>query len=116
MEWNDPVKMQIVSRIQKNVVNQINNRINKAAATPVNATASKLSNRLGKNLLPRVGYGKKTSGGNGSSGGGGGGKVSNILFEITSQAVRGNLLTIDFSLKMLHSCKTARTCKSKNFQ
>lgn len=108
MEWNDPVKMQIVSRIQKNVVNQINNRINKAAATPVNATASKLSNRLGKNLLPRVGYGKKTSGGNGGSGGGGGGKVSNILFEITSQAVRGNLLTIDFSLKMLHSCKTAK--------
>ncbi|MDD7333667.1 MAG: hypothetical protein PUG70_04670 [Lachnospiraceae bacterium] len=108
MEWNDPVKMQIVSRIQKNVVNQINNKINKAAATPVNATASKLSNRLGKNLLPRVGYGKRTSGGNGGSGGGGGGKVSNILFEITSQAVRGNLLTIDFSLKMLHSCKSAK--------
>lgn len=108
MEWNDPVKMQIVSRIQKNLIHQINTKINKPAAAPVDATASKLSSRLGKNLLPRIGYGKKTGGGSGSSSGGSGGKVNNILFEITSQAVRGNLLTIDFSLKLLHSCKSAK--------
>lgn len=108
MEWNDLVKMQIVSRIQKNLINQINTKINKPAAAPVDATASKLSSRLGKNLLPRIGYGKKTGGGSSGSGGGGEGKVNNILFEIISQAVRGNLLTIEFSLKLLHSCKSAK--------
>lgn len=107
MEWNDPVKMQIVTRIQKNIINQINNKTNKAAAASVDGTASKLSNRLGKNLLPRLGYGKKPRDGSSGSGGGGGGRINNIQFEITSQVIRGNLLTIDFSLKMLHSCKSA---------
>ncbi len=99
--------MQIVTRIQKNIINQINNKTNKAAAASVDATASKLSNRLGKNLLPRLGYGKKPRDGSSGSGGGGGGRINNIQFEITSQVIRGNLLTIDFSLKMLHSCKSA---------
>lgn len=107
MEWNDPVRMQIVTRIQKNIVNQINNKTNKAASAPIDATASKLSNRLGKNLLPRIGYGKKTRAGSGGSGGGGGGRINNIQFEISSQVIQGNLLTMDFSLKLLHSCKSA---------
>lgn len=106
MAWVDPVKMQIVQRIQKNTVNAIIGHITKSSVVNVDATASKLSNRLGKNLLPRVGYGKqKASGGNGNSGGGT--KITNISFQITSQVIRGNEVEMEFTLKFMHGKKQA---------
>ena len=104
MEWNDPVKMQIVARIQKNTVNQIHSMISKQSNVQIDATASKLSNRLGRNLLPRVGYGKSSSRGNGG-GNGSGGKVNNVSFSVLSQYMLGNKLSIDFELKLLHTKK-----------
>lgn len=108
MSWIDPVKMQIVQRIQKNVINVINNHIKKNSIVNVDATASKLSNRLGKNLLPRIGYGKKPSNGIGGMGGTGTGtKITNISFQIISQIIRGNDLEINFILKLMHGKKNA---------
>ena len=106
MAWVDPVKMQIVQRIQKNTVNAIIGHIKKSSVINVDATASKLSNRLGKNLLPRVGYGKqKGSGGYGGSGSRT--KVTNINFQITSQVIRGNEVEMEFTLKFMHGKKQA---------
>lgn len=107
MGWNDPVKMQIVQRIQRNTVNQITGQLKKADDVKVDATASKLSNRLGKNLLPRVGYGKK-GGGNGGSGGGGGTKITNVSLETTSQTIYNNEVVMGFTLKLMHGKKNAR--------
>lgn len=107
MGWNDPVKMQIVQRIQRNTINQINKRIKASAVVNVDATASKLSNRLGKNLLPKIGYGKKKGAGSGSGSGGGGTKISNISFMITSQVIRGSEAVLDFTLKLSHQKKEA---------
>lgn len=106
MAWVDPVKMQIVQRIQKNTINAIIGHIKKSSVVNVDATASKLSNRLGKNLLPRVGYGKQKGSG-GSRGGGGGTKITNISFQITSQVIRGNEAEMDFVLKLMHGKKQA---------
>ncbi|SEA28421.1 hypothetical protein SAMN02745687_02390 [Lachnospiraceae bacterium NK3A20] len=107
MAWTDPVKMQIVQRIQKNTVNAINNQIKKSSIVNVDATASKLSTRLGKDLLPRIGYGKqKVSGGSGG-GGGNGTRITNIGFQITSQTIRGNIVEMDFVLKLMHGKKQA---------
>ena len=107
MGWNDPVKMQIVQRIQKNAINQINKQIKASTVTNVDATASKLSNRLGRNLLPKIGYGKKRDSGGSGGGGGGGTKITNIVFEITSQTIKENEINLDFCIKLSHGKKNA---------
>lgn len=108
MGWNDPVKMQIVQRIQRNTVNQITGQLKKVDDIKIDATASKLSNRLGKNLLPRVGYGKNTSSNGGSGGGGSGTKIANISLELSSQTIFNNEVDMDFTLKLMHGKKKAR--------
>lgn len=107
MAWIDPVKMQIVQRIQRNTINAIIGHIKRSSIVNVDATASKLSNRLGKNLLPRIGYGKKKPSGDSGGGGGTGTKITNISFQITSQVIRGNEVEMDFVLKMMHGKKNA---------
>lgn len=106
MGWDDPARMQIVTRIQKNTVNQIENKIVKSAETKVEATASKLAAKLGRTLLPRVGYGKKRRE-PGGGGGGGSGKLKNIEFEVFTMAISGCELEIPFKLKLAHGKKTA---------
>lgn len=106
MAWIDPVKMQIVQRIQKNTINAITGYIKKSSIVNIDATASKLSNRLGKTLLPRVGYGKQ-KGTERSGNGGGGTKITNISFQITSQVIQGKEVEMDFVLKLMHGKKQA---------
>lgn len=109
MGWNDPVKMQIVQRIQKNTVNQISGHLKKSEQVNVDATASKLAGRLGRNLLPRVGSGKKPGGSGGSGGSGGGGtKINNIVLEISSQTIHGNSLVMNYELQLMHGKKDAK--------
>lgn len=107
MGWDDPAKMQIVTRIQKNTVNQINQKFSKGSEIKVDATASKLAAKLGRSLLPRVGYGKKKPSGGGSGSGGGGAKMKNLDFEILSMTVSGKEIEIPFCLKFAHSKKAA---------
>lgn len=104
MGWADPAKMQIVDRIQKNTVNRIVDLTTNEAEQKVEATASRLSGKLGRMLLPRVGYAKR-SGGNGGSGGGGGGKIKDISFETLSQEYIGEELVIEFLLQFSHAKK-----------
>lgn len=59
MGWSDPAKMFIVARIRKNTVNQIMKLQNGNEEKRVDATASRLSGKLGKLLMPRIGYEKK---------------------------------------------------------
>lgn len=105
MGWIDPVRMQVVQRIQRNSINQINKHIKASAVVNIDATASKLSNRLGKNLLPRVGYGKNVKSRSGV-GGGAGTKIHNVYFLITSQHIIGDEVEIEFTLKLSHGKKT----------
>ena len=108
MGWNDPAKMQLVSKIQKNAVRLINEKSSGESEKKIEATASKLANKLGKKLLPRVGYGKKPSGGGSGGGGGGtGGKVVNAVLDFTAQRMLGNRMEMDFTLTLMHSKKAA---------
>lgn len=104
MGWADPAKMQIVDRIQKNTVNQIVNLASSESEQKVEATASRLSGKLGRMLLPRVGY-AKCSGGGGGTGGNGGGKIKDLSFETLSQEYRGDELVIEFLLQFSHDKK-----------
>ncbi len=105
MSWVDPAKMQIVDRIQKNTVNRIIEQQTVDKKSQIEATASKLSGKLGRMLLPRAGYASGNRG-NGSDGGPGGGmKLKDVSFEILSKSFSESNLILDFSLKLSHAKK-----------
>ncbi len=106
MCWDDPARMQLVARIQKNAVRIINDKSTGEERKNIDATASKLANKLGKRLLPRIGYGKKKpSDGSGGGSGSGGGKIINASLEIINQKYSGNSLKMDYVLTLMHSKK-----------
>lgn len=105
MGWTDPAKMQIVDRIQKNTANRIIDLTTNKTEEKVEATASRLSGKLGRMLLPRVGYAKTSGGGGGSGGNGSGGKINDLSFETLSQEYSGDELVIEFLLKFSHAKK-----------
>lgn len=108
MGWDDPSRMQLVTRIQKNTVNQINSRLIAGTEERIEATASRLSVRLGRALLPRLGYGKKkVTQGEGGTGGGGGTKAKAIDFTIDEGTLSTNYLEIPFTLKLNYGKKDA---------
>ena len=105
MGWADPARMQIVDRIQKNTVNRIIDLTANKTEQKVEATASRLSGKLGRMLLPRVGYAKSSGGSGGSGGNGGGGKIKDLSFDTLSQEYSGDELVIEFLLKFSHAKK-----------
>ena len=105
MGWSDPAKMQIVDRIQKNTVNRIVSISSSQTEQKVEATASRLSGKLGRMLLPRVGYTKNSGGGSGTGGTGAGGKIKDISFETLSQVNNSTELIIEFLLQFSHAKK-----------
>ncbi len=108
MGWDDPAKMQLVAKIQKNCVRIIEEKSSGDGEKKIEATASKLANKLGKKLLPRIGYGKKSNaGGSGSGSGSGGAKIVNAVLDFTEQRMFGNRMEIDFTLTLMHSKKSA---------
>lgn len=103
MGWNDPVTMQIVKRIQANSINQINKRMHPTIESTEDASVSKLANRVGRCLLPRIGYGKKPGGG--GTGAGNGTKIHNVKFSLTSQTIEGNDVVMDYAIQLSHDKK-----------
>lgn len=106
MGWSDPAKMFIVARIRKNTVNQITKLQNGNEEKRVDATASRLSGKLGKLLMPRIGYEKKkNSSGQGGGGGQGGssGSCRNLTYEFSDFKFKGNDLVIQYCIKLAHS-------------
>lgn len=106
MGWKDPANMQVVERIQKNTVNQIFGKIVSVKTKQIEATASKLSGKLGRKLLPRIGYGRVPRGG-GSGGSGGSSKLNNVEINIISSNITEAELTIEYELKLTNGKKTA---------
>lgn len=104
MGWSDPVTMQIVKRIQTNSINQINSHMRPSISENTDATVSKLSNRVGKRLLPRIGYGK-TKGPGPGGGTGTGTKIHNVEVTFTSQTIEGNDMVMDYSIRLSHDKK-----------
>lgn len=106
MGWKDPANMQVVERIQKNTVNQIFGKIVSVKTRQIEATASKLSGKLGRKLLPRIGYGRVPRGG-GSGGASGSSKLNNVEINIISSNITEAELTIEYELKLTNGKKTA---------
>lgn len=107
MGWDDPANMQVVQRLQRNTAQLILSNVSSSQAVSIDASASKLSGKLGKKLLPPLGYGRKKVDGGGGASGSGGMKINNIAFKITKTAIYESELHIDFELKMLQAKKNA---------
>lgn len=82
MDWEDKSNLTIVSNLKAQVVAKINSGIRSEEQSTVEGTASKLSGKLGKKLLPKINFGKKASGGTGGNGGSAGGKADNLSIEL----------------------------------
>ena len=104
MNWDDPATMQIVQRIQKNTINQIKKKTNEIQMSGFDSTASKLSKKLGINLLPRL-VKNKSTGGSGGSGSGGGTKIRSVDFALESPVINKNEIEFYFTLKMSQGIK-----------
>lgn len=83
MDWDDKSNLTIVSNLKAQVVAKINSGIKREENSPIEGTASKLSGKLGRKLLPKINFGKTSLGGAGGSGGSRGGKVDNLVIELT---------------------------------
>ncbi len=105
MDWNDESKQTIVTNIKNQVVKKINNCYKKQDTSELAGAASRLSGKLGRRLLPRLGYGKKSGGGSGGSGGGGTGKISNFVLELSSGTYDGNSVSMEFKMTFKNNLK-----------
>ena len=108
MDWNDKAGMTVVTNIRNQINNKINH-INKARDdAPVEGTASKLSGKLGRRLLPTTRFGKNPGGSAGGDGGsGGGGKLTNLEFNLYSPEYGAKELRIPFCVKFNNNRKDA---------
>lgn len=107
MNWVDPAQMRIVNRIQINIVNQIEKQRAAGEEKAVEATASKLSGKLGRLFMPRKGYGKHSSVPGGGSGGESGIRLKDLEFIIRSTVFENSILEMSYSLKLKHQKKKA---------
>ncbi|MED9904189.1 MAG: hypothetical protein UFG06_08395 [Lachnospiraceae bacterium] len=98
MDWDDKANLTIVSNLKAQVVAKINSGIKSEEQSPIEGTASKLSGKLGRKLLPKINFGKTSSGGSGGTGGsGGGGKADNLSIELIP-AIRPDCVEVKFIL------------------
>lgn len=104
MDWNDESRKTIVTNIKNQVVKKVNNCYKKQDTSELAGAASRLSGKLGRRLLPRLGYGKKSRGGSGGSGGGGG-KINNFVLELSSGTYEENHVSMEFKMTFKNSLK-----------
>lgn len=109
LDWVDKSQLTIISNIQNQVVNKTNLLLKDGQEVHVEGTASKLSGRLGRRLLPSVNFGKRgNSGGSGGSGSGGGGGIgNNFEFKTEQLEFNGNSVCIHFEAAFKNSRKDA---------
>lgn len=101
MSWHDDAKMDLVNKIKRNTSNQVNRATSVAQDVAPEGTTSRLAVKLGRTLLPQLGYGrpaKKGVSGGGESGGGSGSSSANLLFSVLGYSTAGNTMLLEFEV------------------
>lgn len=108
MEWTDPSSLTVVTNIVSQTVSKINDCYKSKSIGDSEGTASRLSGKLGRKLLPTLSFGKKKVG-SGSSGGedGSGGPVNNLECILMQSSISNESMTIEFELKFKNIRKEA---------
>lgn len=105
MDWTDPSSCTLITNVKNQVCTKVNTALKDAAGSTVEGTASKLSGKLGKRLLPTIKFGKKAHGG--SSGGGGGSTVETFEFILNDKCFSDDSVVINFTAKFSCGNKAA---------
>lgn len=105
MDWTDISGKRIVANVQRQIREKVNNCYKKRDVSELDGAASRLSGRLGRKLLPQLGYGKKQGGPGGSGGSSGGGKMNNFVLEFSSGSYNQNSVTMDFTMTFKNNLK-----------
>lgn len=106
MTWNDPSSLTVVTNIASQTTAKINDCYRTKSPSDTEGTASKLSGKLGRRLLPTLSFGKK-KGGNGGGTGGSGESLNNLECLFKQSNISTDSTTIDFELKFKNSRKEA---------
>ena len=106
MDWEDISGLNIIGNIKRQVVNKINAENKKDEPVAVDGSASKLSGKLGRRLLPSLNYGKKRGSG-GGSGGSSGGAANNLELRFGSPKIDGDNVELGFSIGFQNNKRSA---------
>lgn len=106
MNWTDPASLTVVTNITARVISKVNECYKPKSSTEAEGTASRLSGKLGKKLLPKVNYGKKKGGGSGGEGGSGG-SISNLDARIWQSHINSDSMVLNFEIKFMNIRKDA---------
>ena len=108
LEWTDPSSLTVVTNIASQTASKINNCYKSKSSGDFDGTASRLSGKLGRKLLPTLLYGKKKVGSGGSGGeGGSGGTLNNLECILKQSSISNDSMTIEFELKFKNVRKEA---------
>ena len=108
MAWTDPASLTVVTNIASQTTAKINDCYRVKSSSDSEGTASRLSGKLGRRLLPTLAYGKKkgSSGGTGGEGGSGG-AINNLECTLKQSNISTDSMTIEFELKFKNTRKEA---------
>ena len=106
MEWDDKSNLTIITNIKTQLCSKVNNGLRSENSGPVEGTASKLSGKLGKRLLPNINFGKTSGKGPGGGSGGGGGSSANLNVKFVPIIIPDGMI-IEFDLLFSSSRKSA---------
>ncbi len=108
MAWTDPSSLTVVTNIASQTTAKINDCYRAKSSGESEGTASKLSGKLGRRLLPTLSFGKKKGGSGGSGGeGGSGGTINNLDCILRQSIISADSMTIEFELKFKNIRKEA---------
>ncbi len=108
MAWTDPSSLTVVTNIASQTTAKINDCYREKSSAESEGTASKLSGKLGRRLLPTLSFGKKKSGVGGSRGeGNSGGAINNLDCNLRQSVIDADSMTMEFELKFKNIRKEA---------
>lgn len=102
MAWTDPSSLTVVTNIASQTTAKINDCYRAKSSAESEGTASMLSGKLGRRLLPTLSFGKKKGGFGGS-----GGTINNLDCILRQSIISADSMTIEFELRFKNIRKEA---------
>lgn len=106
MEWEDKSGLTIISSLKYQMVTKVNERLHEGEDIQVEGTTSKLAGKLGRKLLPKIGYGKPKGGTSSGNSGGGSSKADNLEIDLMPH-IKPDWLEIEYKLTFKNVRKSA---------
>ncbi len=108
MDWNDDSNRTIVLNIKRQVRSRVNDSYRKQETDDFEGATSRLAGKIGRKLLPQIGYGINRKGGGGSGGNSGsGGSMSNFELKVSAPSYSADKVSMDIKLTFMNTRREA---------